>query len=42
MGFLSDKACTSISKGQIMKVLDTVIQLYKARGFESTAFHGDN
>ena len=42
VNILWDTACTSSSKGHIMKVQDTVIQLLKARGFEITAFHGGN
>ena len=40
--FISAQACIPKSKVQIMKVIYTVIQLYKLRGFEITAFRGDN
>ena len=37
---LSDQLCTSMLKLQAIKVLDTVIKLYQARGSKFTAFHG--
>ena len=42
INFMTATHCTSRSQQQIKAVLETVIQMYNARGFEIEAFHGDN
>ena len=42
INFFTSHICTTRSQGQIIKVLEEVIQIHEVRGFEISAVHGDN
>ena len=42
VNFITAKPCISRTTGHITKYIETVLDLYEARGFNITAVHGDN